>query len=300
MSTRVKNYLPTLKRIRRLGEKARRDYVRKCDNEFIHCVSECAKNLIKGNVPLATHQMKNLRRRRYDLRALSAKKTSLQKKKKILQNGGFLTTLLPPVLTVLDNLLMQHIAARKTKDSAPRRTTSSDSGYSSDVELIQSAKKLVLVDEFDREYKRLQRPAAAVAKTNHSLHLTNTLRNSSLTDDRKVKQYVEKFIRISTSTIENRLPSSRLQQSIGLRNPNTYNRENKRWRNRKKRKRKRVVMPRARYNGTNIDAFYSVPRAPGSFSSVRNLQRYSGRSASEVKKFLSGRDAYTMHKPRRI
>jgi len=59
-------------------------------------------------------------------------------------------------------------------------------------------------------------------------------------------------------------------------------------------------MPRARYNGTKIDAFYSVPRAPVIFFSVRNLKRYSGRSASEVKKFLSGRDACTMHKPRII
>jgi len=59
-------------------------------------------------------------------------------------------------------------------------------------------------------------------------------------------------------------------------------------------------MPRARYSGTNIDAFYSSPRAPGSFSSVRNLQRYSGRTVSEGRKFIAGRDAYTMHKPRRI
>jgi len=55
---------------------------------------------------------------------------------------------------------------------------------------MQSAKKLVLVDEFDREYKRLQRPTAAVVKANHSLSLFNTLRNSSLADDRKVRQYV--------------------------------------------------------------------------------------------------------------
>ena len=37
-------------------------------------------------------------------------------------------------------------------------------------EIMQAAKKLVLVDEFDREYKRLQKPADAVAKTNSSLH----------------------------------------------------------------------------------------------------------------------------------
>jgi len=55
---------------------------------------------------------------------------------------------------------------------------------------MQAAKKLVLVDEFDREYKRLQKPANVVAKTNSSLHLSNTLRNQSLSDDQKVRQYV--------------------------------------------------------------------------------------------------------------
>jgi len=33
---------------------------------------------------------------------------------------------------------------------------------------MQAAKKSVLVDEFDKEYKRLQRPADAVAKTSQS------------------------------------------------------------------------------------------------------------------------------------
>ena len=52
MSARVKKYLPVLKRIRKIGDRAKRQYVRKCDREFVDCVSECAKNVIKGNVPL--------------------------------------------------------------------------------------------------------------------------------------------------------------------------------------------------------------------------------------------------------
>jgi len=55
---------------------------------------------------------------------------------------------------------------------------------------MQAAKKLVLVDEFDREYKRLQRPADKVAKTDQSLQLSDTLRDSSIADDRKVREYV--------------------------------------------------------------------------------------------------------------
>jgi len=77
--------------------------------EFVDCVSECAKNVIKGNVPLTNRQMTNLRRKKHDLRSLSKKKTSLRKKRKILQKGGFLSALLPPVLTVLSGLLMNSL-----------------------------------------------------------------------------------------------------------------------------------------------------------------------------------------------
>jgi len=53
-------------------------------------------------------------------------------------------------------------------------------------------------------------------------------------------------------------------------------------------------------HGDSLDAVYTDPRGPGSFGGVRILKRYGGRSDRETKKFLSGRDAYTLHKPRRI
>jgi len=51
-----------------------------------------------------------------------------------------------------------------------------------------------------------------------------------------------------------------------------------------------------------MDAIYDDVRSPGSFGStgIRNLKRYSCRSEREVKTFLSGRYAYTLHKSRRI
>jgi len=55
---------------------------------------------------------------------------------------------------------------------------------------MQSAKKLVLVDEYDREYKRVHRPAVDAAKTAKSLQLKDILRDRSLLDDRKVREYV--------------------------------------------------------------------------------------------------------------
>jgi len=108
MSELVKKYMPVLKRIRKMGDRARREYVRRCDKSFVDCVSECAKNLIKGNVPLSTRQMSVLRRKRKDLRELAKKKTPLRSKRKILQKGGFLSALLPPVLSVLGSLLLQN------------------------------------------------------------------------------------------------------------------------------------------------------------------------------------------------
>jgi len=77
---------------------------------------------------------------------------------------------------------------------------------------MQAAKQLVLVDEFDREYKRLQRPVTAVAKTDHSLRLSNTLRNSSLADDRKVREYVGELHRYLN--VDNRVPREKYPAKI--------------------------------------------------------------------------------------
>jgi len=106
MSDRTRKYLPILKQIQRLGEKAKKQFIKKCDREFIDCVSECAKNVIKDNVPLKPTQLRRLRRERSNVRVLASKKTSLKKKRRILQKGGFLGALLPPFLGVLSSLLL--------------------------------------------------------------------------------------------------------------------------------------------------------------------------------------------------
>ena len=68
---------------------------------------------------------------------------------------------------------------------------------------MQAAKKLVLVDEFDREYK--QPLVLPIAKTDHSLRLSDTLRSGSLTDDRKVREYVGALHRYLN--VDNRAPA---------------------------------------------------------------------------------------------
>jgi len=48
-----------------------------------------------------------------------------------------------------------------------------------------------------------------------------------------------------------------------------------------------------------MESVYFDPRHPGSFSSVANLQRYAGVNRPTAQRFLSGHDAYTMHRPTR-
>ena len=59
---------------------------------------------------------------------------------------------------------------------------------------MQYAKKLALVDpkildqlQVDREYKTIQRPAPAVAKTSLSLDISRILNDETIPDDEKVR-----------------------------------------------------------------------------------------------------------------
>jgi len=60
---------------------------------------------------------------------------------------------------------------------------------------MEHTRKLYLVDDFQRFYKQLQRPARAVAKAKSSIKLSRTLDDDSLTEDKKVRAYVDELHR---------------------------------------------------------------------------------------------------------
>lgn len=101
----MRRYLPTLRRIQRLGDRSKRKIIKECDRHLIDCFCECSKNILKGNVPLKESQLRKLRREKKNLRALALKRTPLKKKRKILQKGGFIGALLTPVLSILGSLI---------------------------------------------------------------------------------------------------------------------------------------------------------------------------------------------------
>ena len=62
MSQRMRQYLPLLKRITRMSDKVRRRYLKNCDKAIMDCFSECAVNILKGHVPLSNRQFTRLKR----------------------------------------------------------------------------------------------------------------------------------------------------------------------------------------------------------------------------------------------
>ena len=52
MSCRVKKYASTLRVLSRAKPKVKRIVIGKADKQFMNCLCECGKNVLKGNVPL--------------------------------------------------------------------------------------------------------------------------------------------------------------------------------------------------------------------------------------------------------
>ena len=105
MSSKLRKHANLLRAFHKAKPHIRRrllhDY---CNGDFVCCIVECVKNVLKGNVKLSSAQKKKLKAKRKDLRLMTLKKTSLSKKRKIIQSGGFLGALLGPIVSVLGNL----------------------------------------------------------------------------------------------------------------------------------------------------------------------------------------------------
>ena len=101
MSARVRKHADVLKVLSKGKPSLCKAIVKGADPDLIHCLCECAHNVLKGNVPLKSAQMTKLKRHQQDLRTIVKKQTSQKKKKAILQKGGFLPALLAPLLAPL-------------------------------------------------------------------------------------------------------------------------------------------------------------------------------------------------------
>src|SRR5215469_2074785 len=106
MSQTLKRNAAFIRLLHKASPKVRKAMLRsRCTSDFVNCISECCKNVLKGNVPLTPSQSERLRRKRTVVRALALKNTTRKKKRRLIQSGGFLGFVLGPIVSILSSLL---------------------------------------------------------------------------------------------------------------------------------------------------------------------------------------------------
>jgi len=76
-------------------------------NGEIRVLSECAKNLLLGNIPMSNAHKLKLKSHKGKIKMLALKKNSISKKRRMLQRGGgvFIPLLATLAGTLLSNLI---------------------------------------------------------------------------------------------------------------------------------------------------------------------------------------------------
>ena len=92
---RIKSSLYKLHALKDAKSKLRKAIISNCEKEIIHTISECAFNVLRGNVNLTDCLKKRLRKFKRLLRTLIDNRVPLSRKKRLInQRGVFLFPLL--------------------------------------------------------------------------------------------------------------------------------------------------------------------------------------------------------------
>ena len=109
MTQRLKQNLPYLHVLSKCRPKLRKAILDHGDHSLVKTLSECALNVLSGNIPISKKHKARLTRHKKRLRTLSAKRTSLKRKRAVLQQqgGNILSVLLPPIITAIKQLFKE-------------------------------------------------------------------------------------------------------------------------------------------------------------------------------------------------
>ena len=106
---RIRSNSHNLKTLAYAKTKLRKAILANGGRHLVNSISECALNVLKGNVKLSSCRKKKLAKFQRQLRSVVDKSLPLARKKKlILQRGGFLVPLLAAVVPTLGTLLYEH------------------------------------------------------------------------------------------------------------------------------------------------------------------------------------------------
>lgn len=105
ISKRVKEYFFILVALDAASDEVKMSAMEYAPKQFLLAITEIAKNIASGNVPLSDEEYEKLNRYAKSINEIIDKKTSMRRKRKILQQGGFLGILARPVVQALSPLL---------------------------------------------------------------------------------------------------------------------------------------------------------------------------------------------------
>lgn len=93
------NFLKSIKKCKKCDLE---DLFRKASKDNIKCLTEIARNTLKGNIPYNKAAIAKLKKFKTEIRTIGRKNYSLKKKKQILsQRGGFISALIAPVISAI-------------------------------------------------------------------------------------------------------------------------------------------------------------------------------------------------------
>ena len=108
---RIISRFHNLHNLKDANPKLRLAIISNCDKDIVHSISECALNLLRGNVKLSDCQKRKLSKYKVKLRSVVGKRVPLSRKKElIVQRGGFLVPLLSAVLPALASLIYNSLS----------------------------------------------------------------------------------------------------------------------------------------------------------------------------------------------
>ena len=107
---RIKLNYHNLHTLKDANPKVRKAIISNCDKDLINSVSECALNVLRGNITLSNCKKGRLRKFKRQLRAVVDKRVPVTiKKRLIIQRGGFLVPLLTAVLPALATFIFDKL-----------------------------------------------------------------------------------------------------------------------------------------------------------------------------------------------
>ena len=105
---RIKSNYHALQVLKNASPKLRKAIISNCNKDLLNSISECALNVLNGNIRLSNCAKRKLKKYKSSLRSLADRRFPRSAKTKlIVQRGGFLLPLLSAVLPALASLLFR-------------------------------------------------------------------------------------------------------------------------------------------------------------------------------------------------